>query len=1037
MGRYRQCSHCRLKLYNWQALKGHIMLNVCNWYQSSKPTAVTHDPRREEPAFTDARDTENDTSTQQDVAATPQQSTPQDERFSASKDEDSGPLLQRTQVTQHLGTHEGIITQADLHRHHLTQHCGFCQRWIAEPGMIKTHILRVHKEVASCINAELHTAYAKFKYLLQRDQPCRWCDRTVHGADRHCSQCPVLFQLVSEQIRREADSASPQIDLPTEWPMPQPALQKSIAECLAEPTAEHDYALLKNLAKVAKTHCLLCGEQVQDIQDWRRHTKAKHEAQRSLVDALGQSSTLLAARLIRPCPWCDVHFQKSAKEHRKKCLPLPQLSLRHDAIADTSGARATTSGSVGTKLSSCRDADACTPGECSKGANQSWTTKQVQEGSRQGNEQESTSQAKPGTGSRRRILDGSRSIRRGDDQAHPSAFGPGGIQTRTAIDVIGSGSLLRLFPRSGSPWSDRHVGSSKPGLAPTVRSRHSDNVITGDAMGCSPSRVEDKTRQDRERRQCSPDSRSGPLDYADSAPVDLHGMEYGAKEGSTSQQRQPTTRGRQTSGEPSSQVYRQGRRRTSIPESEATQARPAGRGGSDASDPHHPPSGSGDLHGSGHTGEQLRWEADRPTPTTGTSQQERAGIRVGKATAMNDERTPPRSRLPTTQPEGHTRSPPPPLVKPSNDVKQSDIFSFFAGKTAAVNSSVPTSRTSRKSHLTQATNTPRHQVNGKGSKSLGAHPTDETAIIAGSTRAPPPQEIMKSNPSASVPGKKTNGSLLSWRVMRETTSEPSARALSLHNPHNLCYANAVLHMLHYARSFAGQISGLGALCGALTQAARSNRATNIARDSAWSFIWNGWQRPTHQHDAAEFLQHLCQKTDCTALRGGWEARRHRGGAYEILDEQFTCPHIRLSLERPFHLQDAIDKWHQQECVHAFTRPPDTLILQVSCFLQTERGIRKTRQSFQLQKKVRIPIFTDHSGTVQHIDYEICGGVLHVGKVVTAGHYQTFYFPGQHEDIWQSHLIHDDDGPATQGTAATKQAICTNSYLLAYRQISEV
>eukprot|EP00439_Symbiodinium_sp_Y106_P042252 s4841_g5.t1 len=26
-------------------------------------------------------------------------------------------------------------------------------------------------------------------------------------------------------------------------------------------------------------------------------------------------------------------------------------------------------------------------------------------------------------------------------------------------------------------------------------------------------------------------------------------------------------------------------------------------------------------------------------------------------------------------------------------------------------------------------------------------------------------------------------------------------------------------------------------------------------------------------------------------------------------------------------EDAIDKWHQQECVHAFTRPPDTLILQ--------------------------------------------------------------------------------------------------------------
>ena len=71
-----QCSHCHMKLYNWQALKGHIMLNVCNWYQPSKPTAVTNDLHREEPVLTDARDTEKDTSTQQDIAATPQQSAP-------------------------------------------------------------------------------------------------------------------------------------------------------------------------------------------------------------------------------------------------------------------------------------------------------------------------------------------------------------------------------------------------------------------------------------------------------------------------------------------------------------------------------------------------------------------------------------------------------------------------------------------------------------------------------------------------------------------------------------------------------------------------------------------------------------------------------------------------------------------------------------------------------------------------------------------------------------------------------------------------
>ena len=129
---------------------------------------------------------------------------------------------------------------------------------------------------------------------------------------------------------------------------------------------------------------------------------------------------------------------------------------------------------------------------------------------------------------------------------------------------------------------------------------------------------------------------------------------------------------------------------------------------------------------------------------------------------------------------------------------------------------------------------------------------DATNIITGSMRTPPPQEIIQTNQSISAQGKKNTGSLLSWRIKGSTPSEPSARALTLHNPHNLCYANAVIHMLHYTRSLEGRISGLGALCGAFEQATRSNSVTNIARDSAWSFMWHGWRRPTHQHDAAEF-----------------------------------------------------------------------------------------------------------------------------------------------------------------------------------------
>ncbi|CAE7279327.1 unnamed protein product [Symbiodinium natans] len=244
-------------------------------------------------------------------------------------------------------------------------------------------------------------------------------------------------------------------------------------------------------------------------------------------------------------------------------------------------------------------------------------------------------------------------------------------------------------------------------------------------------------------------------------------------------------------------------------------------------------------------------------------------------------------------------------------------------------------------------------------------------------------------------------------------------------------------MLHYARSHDAFISGLGEVNGAIVQASRSNQHLNIARHPAWNFIWPGWQKPTRQHDAAEFLQHLCNRTDCVALKGGWEARRPQAGAYEILDEQFNCPHIRLVVQHPFRIQDAVTAWHTQDPPHALTRPPELLILQIGRFVQSAGGIRKTRQRIEMHKNLTVPTFTGHAGDVVNTPYKLCGGVMHIGKVVTAGHYQAFYFPGDTEDIWSCHLVHDDGQTATPGTDATRQAILTNCYLLAYRINSHV
>ena len=201
-------------------------------------------------------------------------------------------------------------------------------------------------------------------------------------------------------------------------------------------------------------------------------------------------------------------------------------------------------------------------------------------------------------------------------------------------------------------------------------------------------------------------------------------------------------------------------------------------------------------------------------------------------------------------------------------------------------------------------------MQNRASTPQGIHHTHGAAGDNHRQQSQPPADKVRAPARTGVSrGPLKDGSLLSWRIVDNNSSAPSTYSLALLNPHNICYANAVLHMLHQARSREGLITGLGDLNGSFMQATRSNQAVNIARDPAWSYVWPGWQRPTRQHDAAEFLQRLCQRTACAALQGGWEARRHEAGAYAILDEQFTCPHLRLPMSRPFRIQEAIQQWH--------------------------------------------------------------------------------------------------------------------------------
>eukprot|EP00439_Symbiodinium_sp_Y106_P003703 s9611_g1.t1 len=307
----------------------------------------------------------------------------------------------------------------------------------------------------------------------------------------------VLFQLVLAQLRRDVDSASPQIALPDGLAHAPACASEKQAECLAEPTAQPDYAQLQHMARVAKTHCLICGEQVQDIQEWRRHIKAKHEAQCQMVDELGQSSTLLAANLTRLCPWCNVYFQKSAKEYRKKCLPLLQLSLRQSQTQTPLEPEQQLAAVWGLSSPLAGTPTPARQGNAARARTNPELPSKFRKDLGKGTHKSSQAKRSQEQEAEEEFLDGPGSTRRGDDQkTHPTSSSQAASRHEQQLTSLEADRSYVFFLEVGHHGLIG-IGPSQPGLAPALRSRHRDDVSTGDTMGCPPSRVEDPTRQDR------------------------------------------------------------------------------------------------------------------------------------------------------------------------------------------------------------------------------------------------------------------------------------------------------------------------------------------------------------------------------------------------------------------------------------------------------------------------------------------------------------------------------------------------------------
>lgn len=226
------------------------------------------------------------------------------------------------------------------------------------------------------------------------------------------------------------------------------------------------------------------------------------------------------------------------------------------------------------------------------------------------------------------------------------------------------------------------------------------------------------------------------------------------------------------------------------------------------------------------------------------------------------------------------------------------------------------------------------------------------------------------------------------------------KSLRLQNPHNLCYANSVVHSWLWTST---QLSGdHDHLFGALRQAFEpllhsSHRALSLIDMLSWRPVFAAWTRPRDQHDAHEFFIHMQVSATAAQFDSTWEARIQQGArGYDIADSGYTRVGISLCLPNvPDTLENCIKSWClQPPFTHALTHAPDTVCLHLQRYAVTDDAqVRKNSHEIGIEAGavVHLPVFVEHT-RLQWQPYRITSGVFHVGPHARAGHYSSLRKP---------------------------------------------
>ena len=291
------------------------------------------------------------------------------------------------------------------------------------------------------------------------------------------------------------------------------------------------------------------------------------------------------------------------------------------------------------------------------------------------------------------------------------------------------------------------------------------------------------------------------------------------------------------------------------------------------------------------------------------------------------------------------------------------------------------------------------------------------------------------------PGEGCSGLPEPMKALAKMAARPQLR-LVLHNPHQLCYANSVVHVYLWLGAVHMQHEGSAVTFGKLEsqclQLLRTER-TCLLDHGSWRSLLTAWRSNLQQQqDAAEFLHFLLEHAKPAAYEGEWQGRYTVRNLTFFSDRGHCYQPIALEIHQD-GLQASIQAWHQQHYTHALRQAPRLLYLMIKRYTRHLTGPRKitTFMDYQVGATLWFPVFSSARGLeVTWQGYTILGMVVHTGNSVRSGHYQALLsgyrrYPAAHR--WVT-LFADDGRPVRDATEHQLQHSKCNNYIIGLKSL---